>query len=439
LQVTAGDWTSHPAYGKARRVFGMALRWRSRAGAWAFVALLFSVVFTIYNFTMALLMPLSDFGLFSYGQSLILLVGIFIATLVTEPSMIVGARYTESEELRYLTFSLVATIAVGLVTAVPAAMIFTFSQNADFATPLAIAALASPLMQSFHVGRRYLYLRERFGFLIWLGVAHAVLLLLAPAIFYLTGTASPSAALAATGIAGAIPTFGMIIRLRLWQQVPSRDDVVRYSRDHWAYARWTLAAAGPHWLSTNGIVAVTVWLFSLDVGSVYRMCQLIVSPILQVSQVLSQIFLPFVAQRAHAQPKAYLAGIQRKAFWLYLGIGLASTAAVLAVMPLLIDRLIPEKMHHESIAILVCLLIGTFFDVLRSGQGITVSAAGRTKFLFLSATASTIVMYALALPLIYVTGIAAVAAGFAAGRILRYGLVHILLRRWIATHPSDTV
>jgi O-antigen/teichoic acid export membrane protein len=108
-------------------------------------------------------------------------------------------------------------------------------------------------------------------------------------------------------------------------------------------------------------------------------------------------------------------------------------------MPLLIDRLIPEKMHHESIAILVCLLIGTFFDVLRSGQGITVSAAGRTKFLFLSATASTIVMYALALPLIYVTGIAAVAAGFAAGRILRYGLVHILLRRWIATHPSDTV
>ncbi|MGZ5810185.1 MAG: hypothetical protein ACXWKA_11060 [Xanthobacteraceae bacterium] len=62
-RVTASEpgWTNHPAYGKAKRAIGMAVRWRSRAGAWAFVALLFSAAFTIYNFAMALLMPLSDF------------------------------------------------------------------------------------------------------------------------------------------------------------------------------------------------------------------------------------------------------------------------------------------------------------------------------------------------------------------------------------------
>ncbi|MGZ5810184.1 MAG: hypothetical protein ACXWJ6_12605 [Xanthobacteraceae bacterium] len=52
---------------------------------------------------------------------------------------------------------------MGFVTAVPAALIFRFSQDASFSMPLTIAVLASPLMQSFHVGRRYLYLSERNG------------------------------------------------------------------------------------------------------------------------------------------------------------------------------------------------------------------------------------------------------------------------------------
>ena len=90
----------------------LAARWKQRAGAWALVALLFSSVFTIFNLLAAVLMPLSDFGLFSYGQSLVLLVGIFISTLVLEPTTTVGTKYEDHEQLCYLSFALIASLVV---------------------------------------------------------------------------------------------------------------------------------------------------------------------------------------------------------------------------------------------------------------------------------------------------------------------------------------
>jgi O-antigen/teichoic acid export membrane protein len=409
----------------------LAVRWWPRAGAWALVALLFSSVFTIFNLLMAVLLPLSEFGLFSYGQSLVLLVGVIIATLVLEPTTTVGTKYGEEEQLRYLSFALVASLIVGLVAVLPLAAIFWLVQRNDSFALLAAAVVVSPLVQSFHVGRRYLYMRERFGFLIALGVMHAVLLLAALPVLWLTGTVSPATALAATGVAGAVPTACLMIHLRLWRHLPPRSDIIRYARDHWGYARWTLAAAVPHWLSTSGIVPVAIWFFSLEAGSIYRICQLVVSPILQLSQVSSQILLPFVSQRAHKRQRSYLAGVQRKAFWLYLAIAIASTAVVLAILPYLMDRLIPQNLRSVGVVILVLLLAGTFFDVLRGAQTLTVSAAGRTEFLFISTMASTLIMYLFAVPLVFLLGIPAIAVGYLIGRIARYAIIRFTARRWV--------
>jgi O-antigen/teichoic acid export membrane protein len=281
------------------------------------------------------------------------------------------------------------------------------------------------------VGRRYLYMRERFGFLIALGVVHAVLLLAALLILWIAGSVTPAHALAATGVAGAVPTVWLLIYLRLWRHLPSRADIARYTRDHWGYARWTLAAAAPHWLSTSGIVPVAIWFFSLEVGSVYRICQLVVSPILQLSQVSSQILLPFVSQQAHTRSKSYLAGVQRKAFWLYLALAVASTAVVLAILPYLMDHLIPKGLRTTGVVVLVLLLVGTFFDVLRGAQTITVSAAGRTEFLFISTAASALLMYLFAVPLVFVIGIPAIAVGFLIGRIARYAIIRFAAKRWV--------
>jgi O-antigen/teichoic acid export membrane protein len=409
----------------------LAVRWWPRAGAWALVALLFSSVFTIFNLLMAVLMPLADFGLFSYGQSLVLLVGIIISTLVLEPTTTVGTKYEDQEQLRYLSFALVASLVVGLVAALPLAAIFWIVQHDNSAALLTAAIVVSPLVQSFHVGRRYLYMRERFGFLIALGVVHAVLLLAALLILWIAGSVTPAHALAATGVAGAVPTVWLLIYLRLWRHLPSRADIARYTRDHWGYARWTLAAAAPHWLSTSGIVPVAIWFFSLEVGSVYRICQLVVSPILQLSQVSSQILLPFVSQQAHTRSKSYLAGVQRKAFWLYLALAVASTAVVLAILPYLMDHLIPKGLRTTGVVVLVLLLVGTFFDVLRGAQTITVSAAGRTEFLFISTAASALLMYLFAVPLVFVIGIPAIAVGFLIGRIARYAIIRFAAKRWV--------
>src|ERR1700754_4403690 len=106
----------------------IAVRWWPRAGAWALVALLFSSVFTIFNLMMAVLMPLSDFGLFSYGQSLVLLVGVIISTLVLEPTTTVGTKYEDHEQRRYLSFALLASLVVGLLAALPLAAIFWLVQ-----------------------------------------------------------------------------------------------------------------------------------------------------------------------------------------------------------------------------------------------------------------------------------------------------------------------
>ncbi|MGH6769289.1 MAG: lipopolysaccharide biosynthesis protein [Xanthobacteraceae bacterium] len=410
----------------------LAVRWWPRAGAWAFVALLFSSVFTVFNLMMAVLMPLADFGLFSYGQSLVLLVGVLIATLVLEPTTTVGTKYEDHEQLRYLSFSLIGSLVVGLVTAAPLAAIFWIVQSNNSLELLFAAVIVSPLAQSFHVVRRYLYMREQFRFLIALGVLHAILLLAALVILWLTGTTTPANALAATGVAGAIPTVWLVSRLRLWRHLPPSYDVMRYARDHWSYARWTLAAAAPHWLSTSGIVPVAIWFFSLEAGSIYRICQLVVSPILQLSQVSSQILLPFVSQRAHVRHASYLADVERKAFWLYLAIAIASTAIVLAILPYLMNHLIPQELRTVGVVVLILLLVGTFFDVLRGAQTVTVSAAGRTEFLFISAAASALIMYLVTVPLVFLIGVPAIAVGFMIGRISRYAIIRFTAARWVA-------
>lgn len=419
-----------------REPIELAVRWWPRAGAWALVSLLFSSVFTIFNLMMAVLLPLADFGLFSYGQSLVLLAGVIIATLVLEPTMTVGTKYEDREQLRYLSFSLIASLVVGLVAALPLAALFWLVQRDNSFELLAAAVVVSPLAQSFHMGRRYLYMRERFGFLIGLGILHAVLLLVALPVLWLTGTVSPANALAATGVAGAVPAVWLVVHLRLWRHLPARSDVVRYARDHWGYARWTLAAAGPHWLSTSGIVPVAIWFFSLEIGSIYRICQLVVSPIVQLSQVSSQIFLPFVSQQAHTRQNAYLAGVQRKTFWLYLAIAVASTAVVLAILPYLMEHLVPHGLRTTAVVILILLLAGTFFDVLRGAQTITVSAAGRTEFLFISTAASALLMYLFAVPLVFAIGVPAIAVGFLIGRIARYALIRFAAKRWILPRPE---
>jgi O-antigen/teichoic acid export membrane protein len=408
-----------------------AARWKLRVGAWAFVGLLFSISFTVFNFVLVALMPLAEFGLFSYGQSLILFAGVLVGTLILEPTSTVGTKYPDHEQLRYLTFALAGVFVVGLGSALPLAAIFRFAHWQAGWEPLLVAAFVAPFAQAFHVGRRYLYICERFGLLIALGVLHAALLMAALALFF-AARATPSAALLATGIAGAVPTLLLIVRLRLWRHIPSRSEIVRYSRDHWGYSRWTLASAGPHWLSTSGMIPVAVWFFSLEIGSIYRIGQLIASPVVQISQLLSQTFLPFVSQRAHVSPKSYLASVERKAFSLYLLIAVASTLITLALVPFIIDRLVPASLRTPSLVILLALLIGSFFDVLRGVQIITVSAAGRTEFLFWSTMLGMLAMYALALPLIPAVGAAAIAVGFAVGRILRYGSVRLLARRWMS-------
>jgi O-antigen/teichoic acid export membrane protein len=423
--MTTNESVSPPS--RLRLLVGAALdltlRWKSRAGAWAFVGLLFSISFTVFNLLLVLLMPLADFGLFSYGQSLVLFVGVLVGTLILEPTSTVGTKYPDHEQLRYLTFALAGVVVVGLLSALPLAVLFRLAHWDAGWTPLLTAALVAPLAQAFHVGRRYLYMRERFAFLVTLSVLHAVLLLLALAIFYLTRAASPTAALAATGVAGAAPTLLLAIRLRLWRHIPGREDFRRYARDHWGYSRWTLASAAPHWFSTSGMIPVAVWLFSLEIGSIYRICQLVASPVVQISQLLSQTFLPFVSQRAHVSAKSYLASVQRKAFWLYLAIAIASTALTLAVIPFVIDHLVPPGLRTQSLLILLILLAGNFFDVLRGVQIITVSAAGRTEYLFWSTMLGMLVMYALALPLVYLAGVV---------RIARYASVRILAARWLA-------
>ena len=104
--------------------------------------------------------------------------------------------------------------------------------------------------------------------------------------------------------------------------------------------------------------------------------------------------------------------MQRKAFWLYLAIAVASTAVVLAILPYLMDRLIPPNLRTAGVVILILLLAGTFFDVLRGAQTLTVSAAGRTEFLFISAAGSALLMYLFAVPLVFLLGIPAIAIGY---------------------------
>ena len=70
VQKTVDQRRLMRSFERIRKSVELAVRWWPRASAWALVALLFSSVFTVFNLLMAVLLPLSEFGLFSYGQSL---------------------------------------------------------------------------------------------------------------------------------------------------------------------------------------------------------------------------------------------------------------------------------------------------------------------------------------------------------------------------------
>ena len=70
--------------------------------------------------------------------------------------------------------------------------------------------------------------------------------------------------------------------------------------------------------------------------------------------------------------------------------------------------------------------------MLRGVQVITVSASGRTEFLFWSTMLGMLAMYALALPLILAIGTVALAVGSSVGRIVRYASVRLFARRWMS-------
>jgi len=83
--------TANESVGPRRRLllvpallFERAARWKARVGAWAFVGLLFSLSFTAFNFVLVAMMTLAEFGLFSYGQSLVLFAGVLVGTLILE-------------------------------------------------------------------------------------------------------------------------------------------------------------------------------------------------------------------------------------------------------------------------------------------------------------------------------------------------------------------
>jgi hypothetical protein len=98
-------------------------------------------------------------------------------------------------------------------------------------------------------------------------------------------------------------------------------------------------------------------------------------------------------------------------------------------------------LRTTGIVILALLLAGTFFDVLRGAQTVTVSAAGRTELLFASTAGSALLMYLFAVPLVFALGVPAIAVGFLIGRVARYAIIRFAARRWVLSprEPASRV
>ena len=301
----------------------------------SFWAVLDQGLFALSNFALNILLARwlspQDYGAFTVGFTIFLLLGTIHTALLTEPMLVFGpGKFKDrfSEYLGLLIYGHSGITLLGSVLLLLTGLGFVLYGSREVAYALFGLALSAPFMLFLWLMRRACYVRLQPCLAAFAGGIYMILMLTGSYLLYRFGWLSSVTALIVMGLA----SLGAGIWLIAVQQIqrPTRKGNSlpnQILKTHWRYGRWAVSSSALSWVPGNICFLLLPLWWGLEASAALKAMFNLLLPILHMNAALSVLLVPTFV-RAHGKAKleskvrlaslAFVAG--GFVYWILLGL-----------------------------------------------------------------------------------------------------------------------
>jgi O-antigen/teichoic acid export membrane protein len=315
--------------GRTDETLSRVRRWAGR-GFWAVADQAFiSVSNFLLNVLLARWLAANEYGAFTVGFSLLLVIGSFHGAFLTDPMLVFGASRFAGEARSYLRVLVfghwVLTGSLALV-ALGGALGLRLLGMAALPGALLGLALAAPLYLLLLLLRRACYVTLEPRQSASASGLYLVASLLCAFALSRTTTLSPASGFLALAGGSLVSSAWLVSRLGVPWSLPGRAEVSEVLAVHWGFSRWTLGANLAQWVRGNlYYFLLPVW-GGLEASAAFRAMANLIMPLTQPLVAISPILLPAFT-RARSRPDfgatvgrvGILLTAGAGAYWIFLG------------------------------------------------------------------------------------------------------------------------
>ncbi|MCL4249802.1 MAG: oligosaccharide flippase family protein [Anaerolineae bacterium] len=265
------------------------------------------LIFSGSNFLTSVLlarwMTYNDYGAFTYGYSLFLLLASFHNALLLEPFTIVGSsqhrfslRTYAQRFARLQVYWTLITSAIGL----PVGLGVWLAGDAILGQALLGLSLAQSAMLYFWYVRRKWYVAQHIDRALVGTIIYAVTQLIIVLSLQRIGGLTPFSAFAAIGVAGLIASWAAQLSQIEQDSVSAALPMEQVVSENWKYGKWVMLAGVLSWLTWQGYSVLTGSILNLADAGGLKALQNLINPVTQLITAFSLVFMPSIARR-HAE------------------------------------------------------------------------------------------------------------------------------------------
>lgn len=309
--ISAVEWKIAEAGGAVRRWMWRALLSIADQGLVSGANFLLVVLFARW------LSP-PDYGAVSVGLSVFLLAANFHHALLLEPMSVLGPRHFSDRLSRYFLAVMLAHLGAvaALAAALGCAALALGAPAPAVSSALVGLTLSTPLVLSFWLLRRICYVTGDPAAALRGGAAFLVCSALGAVLVSARGWTNAAALFVVTGAAALLACAALTPRLGRrtnGRGAPIRLLLGEVLRRHWHYGRWMVGVSLTHWVANSALPVLLCLSTGLTASAELRALENLVTPVLQATNALALLLLPWVSGQTHALGPAYLLRFRRHA------------------------------------------------------------------------------------------------------------------------------
>jgi O-antigen/teichoic acid export membrane protein len=307
VNVLGAAWDGRPV---TRHLVG---RWLGKG----FSAIMDQGLFALSNFALNVMLARwlapRDYGAFTVAFTAFLFLGTFHSALLTEPMLVFGsARYGGrfAEYVSVLLWAHWVLVGAGSGVLLAAGLVAGLFDHGALPRALLGFALAGPFILLMWLLRRACYLQRRPQWAACAGAGYLVLMVAGLALLNDRGWLSMSSALALLGVAGALTSAWLSLRLGVALPALRGDRLARDAvRAHWEYGRWAAAAMVLTWAPGDIYYLLLPMWRGLDASAALKALINLTMPIRNTNIALALVILPRLVRTRGTQEFGRLAAL----------------------------------------------------------------------------------------------------------------------------------